>query len=472
MNSADEQIEKVDGSAVVSVSADELEAWLTLSSPKGGGEPVQIGQVLKALSAAGVREGIDRPALEAALERGLWGRQILAAKGTPGEPSQDGRIDYHFPLPDEKLKPVETEDGRVDFRNLNLIHNVKRGDVLAVRTPAVPGKAGLTVTGHALLPKPVRDSKLVGGQNTLVDPTGCHLLATANGHVNLTDGKVVVLAIFVVEHDVDFSIGNVDFVGNVLVNGDVKSGFVVKAGGDIEIRGLIESAQVTAGGNLLVKNGILGTGHCQIRAKGNIVARYVEGADLEAGGNVIVQDSIIRSQVKANGAIKVEGRQGEIIGGHLQALDEITARVIGSDFSIPTILELGIAPTLRKDYNLAVGQLHEKQRALTSLEGFIREYQSHVEKGREVSEAWKRAIAQRLVEYEKVRSEVETLTATVETFEAELVRVQQGQVKAYANVYPGVTITLGRSTLTVQDLISRSMFKLEDGQIKTHPIRY
>jgi uncharacterized protein (DUF342 family) len=131
-----------------------------------------------------------------------------------------------------------------------------------------------------------------------------------------------------------------------------------------------------------------------------------------------------------------------------------------------------VAPTLRKDYSLAVGQLHEKQRALTSLEGFIREYQNHVEKGREVSEAWKRAIAQRLVEYEKVRGEVETLSATVDTFEAELQRVQQGQVKAYANVYPGVTITLGRSTLTVQDLISRSMFKLEDGLIKTHPIRF
>ena len=472
MNTTDKQTEKVDGSAVVSVSADGLEAWVMLSGPTGGGDPLEIGQVLRALSGAGVREGIDRPALESAIERGLLGRQILAAKGTPGEAGRDGHIEYRFSMPDEKLKPVETEDGHVDFRSLNLVHNVRKGEVLAVRTPAVPGKAELTVTGQAILLRPVRDQKLAGGRNTLLDPTGCQLLAAADGHVTLTDGKVVVLAVFVVEHDVDFSVGNVDFVGSVLVRGDVKSGFSVKAGGDIEIGGVIEAAHIVSGGNILVKNGVIGSGHCHIQAKGNLVARYVEGADLEAGGNVVVQDSLIRSHVKANGAIKVEGRQGEIIGGQLQALDEISARVIGSEFSIPTTLELGVAPKLRHDYSAAASQLHEKQRTLTSLESYIREYQSHVEKGRDVSDAWKRAITQRLAEYEKLRGELEALTAAVDALEAELQRVQHGRVKASASVYPGVTITIGRSTLGVQDLVSRSIFTIEDGQMRAKPIRY
>ena len=137
MNAVDEQSEKVDGSAAVSVSPNGMEAYVTLSGPNGGGDPVQIGQVLKALAAAGVRDGIDRPTLDSALERSLWGRQILAAKGTPGEASQDGRIEFRFAMPDEKLKPVETEDGHVDFRSLNLIHNVRQGEILATTIPGL-----------------------------------------------------------------------------------------------------------------------------------------------------------------------------------------------------------------------------------------------------------------------------------------------------------------------------------------------
>jgi len=467
----DEPDRQVDASAVVSMSPDGMEAWVVLS-PSQGGEPPEIGQVLRALAGAGVREGIDRSALESALERGLWGRQILAARGSVGEPSCDGRIEYRFTLPDERFKPVEAEDGHVDFRKLNLIHNIRRGDVLAVRTPSVPGKAGQTVTGQLLPPRPVNDPKLLGGKNTAADAGGLQLLATADGHVTLIDGKVVVQSVFVVERDLDYSVGNVDFVGNVQVYGDVKSGFVVNAGGDVEIRGVIEAAQVTAGGNLLVRNGIIGAGHCRIQAKGNIAARYIEGADVEAGGNVIVQDSLIRSRVRANGAIRVEGRQGEIIGGQLQALDEISARVIGSEFSIATTLELGAAPKLREDYNTTLAQQRDRQRALANLESYIREYQSYVEKGREISDAWKRAIALRLAEYERLSAEAEALTAAVAGFEAELMRVQKGQVKASASVYPGVTITIGRSTLAVKDVIARSMFVLDNGLVKARPIRY
>ena len=468
---SDQTAPRKDGSVAVTISPDGMEAAVILSSPQHGGEPVPLSQILKALSAAGVREGIDRAALESALERGLWGREIVAARGTPGQPSQAGQVQFCFPLPEERLKPLEAQDGKVDFRNLNLIHNVKRGDVLALRTPAVQGRPGLTVTGKVIQPQIVADPQLAGGQNTQVDGSGCKLLATADGHVTVVDRRVVVLSIYLVQGDVDFSVGNIDFVGNVLVTGDIKTGFMVKAGGDIEVRGLIEAAEVSAGGNILVRNGIIGSGRCQIVAKGNILARYVEEARLEAGNNVIVQDGIIRSQVRANSRIKVEGRRSEIIGGRLQALEEITARVIGSEMAIPTVLELGVAPKLREEYAALQSQYRDKKNALLSLERFIREYQEALAKGREISDGWKRTVAQRLVEYDRLNKELEELQTSVDRLEFELQRLQLGQVRAYDCVHPGVSITIGRATQHVQSRLSRSTFILDKGQIAVRALR-
>ena len=51
--------------------------------------------------------------------------------------------------------------------------------------------------------------------------------------------------------------GNIDFLGSVIVL-KRKSGFTIKASGDIEINGIVEAAKIEAGGNITVKRGIQG----------------------------------------------------------------------------------------------------------------------------------------------------------------------------------------------------------------------
>ena len=86
--------------------------------------------------------------------------------------------------------------------------------------------------------------------------------------------------------DVDNTTGDIEYEGNVIVHGNVRAGFTLKASGDITIMGVVEGANVDAGGNLTVNRGIQGMNKAQIHAGGDIVSKFVENATIVCGGNI------------------------------------------------------------------------------------------------------------------------------------------------------------------------------------------
>jgi len=73
------------------------------------------------------------------------------------------------------------------------------------------------------------------GKNVEISEDGQSLIAGIDGQVNYIDGKVSVFANYEVPADVDNSTGNISFVGNVIIRGNVLSGFTVEAGGSVEV---------------------------------------------------------------------------------------------------------------------------------------------------------------------------------------------------------------------------------------------
>jgi len=461
----------IDGTCEVTISEDGMSAWITLSSPKNGGAAVTLEQVNKALEEKEVTVNINQMVVEQTVYLKLWDHPHLVASGDPAEDGKDGYIEYFFPITDEVIPTVETEDGKVDFRNLNLIHNFKKGDLLAERFPAEEGKSGQTVTGKVVLPPKVNNPPLLGGKDTELDSSGVRLLAAKDGHASMMDGKPGIVSVYTVQHDVNFSVGNIDFVGNVQIKGDVKSGFSIRAGGDVEIAGMVESAQVYAEGNILIKNGIFGAGKCHLYAGGNILAKYVENATLKSLKDVIVNDSITRSNIKAGGKIKVNNYSGDVVGGHLEALEEITAGVFGSDLHIPTELELGIEPKFREEYVQLLHKYNEKKKTLQSLEGYINEYKSYRENKKQISESYRRTMSERLRNYSQMRNEILALEGKLQVFEEELAKLNHGTVRATKKVYPGVTVTIVKTNYAVESDMGQTMFIYDKGEVKPVPLR-
>lgn len=463
--------EPINGTCQVTISEDGMSAWITLTSPHNGGEAVTLDIVNQALADNGVTVNINQLTVEQTVYLKLWDHPHLVASGNPAEEGRDGYIEYYFPTSQEIIPTVENDVGKVDFRNLNLIHNVKKGDLLAERFPGEEGKPGQTVTGKVVLPPSIKNPTLICGKDTSLEASGVRLVAAKDGHVSMVDGKPTIASVYNVKGDVNFSVGNIDFVGNVQITGDVKSGFSVRAGGDIEVFGMVEAADVFATGNILIKNGIFGAGKCHLAAGGNILARYVENASLKAGKDVIVNDSISRSQVKCGGKIKINNPSGDIVGGHLEALEEISAGVFGSDLHVPTELELGVEPKFRSEYGELLIKYNEKKKALLVLEGFINEYKNYRESKKEISYSYSRTIRERLRSYAQMRNEMQTLEEKMQVFEEELSKLDHGIVKASQKVYPGVTVTIVKTNYYVDAEQSRVMFIYDKGEVKPVPLR-
>lgn len=463
--------EPIDGTCEVTISEDEMSAWIILSSPQNGGEAVTLEQVSRSLQEKAVTVNINQMVIEQCVYLKLWDRPHLVASGDLPEQGKDGYIEYFFPTTDEVIPTIETEDGKVDFRNLNLIHNFKKGDLLVERFPADEGKSGKTVTGKVVFPPKVNNPPIVGGKDTALDDSGVRLIASKDGHACILDGKPSIISVYTVQHDVNFSVGNIDFVGNVQIKGDVKAGFSIRAGGDVEIGGMVEAAEVYAEGNILIKNGIFGAGKCHLYAGGNILAKYVENATLKSLKDVIVNDSITRSHIKAGGKIKVNNYSGDILGGHLEAVEEITAGVFGSDLHIPTELELGIEPKFRAEYVQLLKKYDEKKKALQSLEGYINEYKTYRENKMEISYSYKRTMSERLRSYSQMRNEITAFEEKLQVFEEEFAKLDNGTVKATKKVYPGVTVTIVKTNYFVENEMGQTMFLYDKGEVKPVPLR-
>ena len=114
------------------------------------------------------------------------------------------------------------------------------------------------------------------------------------------------------------------------------------------MQGTIKAAQVQAKGTVFCCGGIEGDDRTLIQAGKNLAARHIKGATVIAGRTIRTRNSIIKSFVSAKRI--GTGDQGEIVGGTLQAWEDIHADTIGSDLRVKTELILGDElPRLRED---------------------------------------------------------------------------------------------------------------------------
>jgi uncharacterized protein (DUF342 family) len=339
----------------VTVSPDEQAAYLEVAPPQPDHPPVDVDIALAYLAEAGVAYGVDAEDVAVALEK--RGTAVLVAQGRPPVDGEDGRLEVAANLLEIGGRPRVGDDGTVDLFDLALIHNVSVGQVLARRVPPVPGEAGMTVRGRVLPPHAGRPVLGAAGRGTKLKPDTLEIVAAVAGHAVIVGDQIDVSAIYQVRGDVGVATGHIEFVGSVVVRGDVRPGFRLQADGNVEIHGNVNGGTIEAGGSVSVRFGILG--QARIVAAGTVRAKFVEYADVQAGAEVWVSDGIVQSKVSAGTKVEVLGRYGSVVGGHVFARKSLTARELGSSRGIPTTIEVGAAPGLLPESEKLTGQQTE-----------------------------------------------------------------------------------------------------------------
>lgn len=456
----------IDGMAKVYIERDRLTAYLEVVPPSGEGEPCTFEKAMQLIQDYKISYGLDEKMVREAVREENWEKQFVIARGKPAKDGEDAQLKFLVPIKDVRLIPQINEKGQADYYNLGLIHNVSRGQALAERIPPVEGIKGIDVTGKEIIPRSGRDIPLPRGKNTVANEENTLLFAVIDGHAKLQNGKISVEPIFELNGDVDFSSGNIDFVGNVIIHGNVTSGFSVKAGGDIEIMGFIEAAEVVAAGDIMVRGGIQAVAKNSVKAGGSIMARFVENSHLEAGKDIRVREAVMQSNVRAGNSVIVSDRRATIVGGLIQASQLVEAKILGSQLATQTVIEVGVNPYYREEYRILMKQRTQQKKRLDTLNTNLKSLQRAGISPQEMSSKKRMALIKMLDEYKKVKQEYKEGEERILALEEEFNKAKSVRVRALEVAYPGVRISIGSAIYIINDPIKFSQFVLEEGEVK------
>lgn len=445
---------------LVKVSADKMAVIGRFIAPSTGGKPMDRNEVLSDLSFHNIKYGIDEKVIDSFFANREYCTDFILAKGKEVRHGEDAKITYHFQT-ERNSKPRQNEDGSVDFHDLDMISKVNKGDVLATLKREDPGDPGMNVYGEILKPRQVKHLILRHGKNITVSEDGLTMTTDVSGHVVLENDQVFVSDTYEVPANVDNSTGDIEYDGNVEVKGNVITGFVVKATGDVVVNGVVEGAHIEAGGQIILKRGIQGMEKGFLQAGSNIVSKFIESASVHAGGYVTA-DAIMHSEVVARGEVLVEGKKGFVTGGHIRSGSNIAVKTAGSNMGTKTVLEVGIDPEKVDEYYSLEKLIGDKEKEKTQGMQLIALYKKKLDKGETLAPdkllQYKMAVANA----KKIQTEIDEAIAKHEELKAEMDSFNNGNIVVRGTAYTGVKISISSAVYYVKNDLEYAKF-VKDG---------
>ena len=414
------------------VSDDEHQAHVTVVKPIQADD--FTGENLKTfLKDNGIVYGILEQEIENIFSREKYGQPVLVAQGKDVIDDKDGAIKYLF---ETMAKAFMDDKGNIDYKELNLIQNVLQGEALAEIIPPVPGEMGYTVFGKEIPPKKGAAPSLPVGKNTKPNPNNPNvLISEIEGCVRLKGTTVEVDSLFVIKENVDYSTGNINFKGSIMINGDVKSGFKVNVRDDVQINGVLEDASVEAGGNVLLKKGFIGKGKGHIIARGTVNAKFCENEAITAEGDIHISDYAMNSRIQTRGHLFVKDKTGLILGGDSFAVKGIEAKVVGNKSYLPTRLSVGVDMVSKSYMENNIRYLEEVEKILEKFSRRKLVKKALPDNIREMIDGLHRIMKDKEEENKKLIEETEETACKAE-------ELKKGDVKIHTMAYPGTWITI------------------------------
>lgn len=452
---AEPQEEKrIDSECIVNVSKDAMKAGITLTKPIGGSDITEKA-IYEMLKFNNVVFNINESVIKNAVENKIYDKEIIVAEGIEPQAGNDAVLTYHFNISNEREISID-KDGKIDYHELSLIKNVKVGALLVTMTPHTLGTSGKNISGEEVPGKDGKKLALPRGKNVDISSDGLQLVSVVDGEVKVLDGKVNVFSVYEVKNNVDNSTGNIRFNGKVIVMGNVLTGFVIEAEGDVEVYGVVEGALIKSNGNIILHRGIQGMNRGELYCEGDLIAKFIENSKIEVKGN-IQSDAIMHSQVICGKKLEASGRKGLLVGGTFKVGEEIKAKVIGSPMATITELEVGINPDMRKKYEDIKSELKQITENLDRTTKAV-DLLTKMSKNMELPLDKKILLAKSLklkLQLQQSQEQVLNEQSEIETYFDELSR---GKVKVNDIIYPGSRIIIGSSLMYIKDSVKYVSF--------------
>lgn len=445
------------------ISEDSMTVTARFYPPSETGQRMSMDEFMKDMAFKKIVYGLNMESLREHFRKGQYCKSLVVAEGKPPRHGKDAQIEYFFNT-DLHAAPTLNEDGSVDFFNLNTINHCREGDLLAQIIPEDVGECGYNVAGVQIKPRNVKRATLRFGKNVALSEDHMSISSEVNGCVTLVDGQVFVSDLYVVEN-VDNSTGNIEFDGSVQVNGNVCSGFSVNAQGNVIIKGVVEGASVYAEGDIVITRGMNGMSKGRLEAGGNIVAKFLENATASAAG-YISAESILHSKVTAGSEINVTGKRGFITGGHACAGIKISAKNLGANMGATTMVEVGVNPRMKEEYQTLQDELLEIQKVIKKTQPILTNFAEKRAKGVQISPEQLKYIRSLVMLTEAKKKELEEKNEKWEALHAVFEEQNDACVEVIGEAYPGTVIMIRDVSLSLRNNYQHCRFKRIGGDVK------
>ena len=196
----------------------------------------------------------------------------------------------HFLVDPSRLRGSWCTDGSIKLADSDLAPDVGSGDLIA-RAPVGACEAGIDV----------RVDLAAEGQE---------FYATADGNVKLSGTAISVTPLLLIDGDVGYDTGNLDFDGDIHIEGRIGPGYSVKSSGNVLIRSSIdEGASVMAKGDVTACRGIVGR-KTKVIAVGTVRAPHVQEATVQCAGDLTVGNHVKDAHLRCGGVLTVDKGEG------------------------------------------------------------------------------------------------------------------------------------------------------------------
>lgn len=438
----------------VRIAEDSMSATLYLT-PASPGISYTVDDLTDFLHHNGVNGCVNFSVLDNIVKFGLYYREIEVAKGIEPVHGQNGWYEFLF-VQEEIKHPLIRSDGSVDYQSMSVIHNIRKGDTLAIYHPAVQGVHGMDVRGRAFRAKPGKELPQIKGIGFDRSFDGNTYIAASEGKIEYSNYRLYIRDVYEYVGDLDLVVGRIDFRGDVIIHGNVCAGTQVRASKSITVDGNVEAATLIAEGDIILKKGMQGGKRAKIICGGTVYANFVEFTSVEAKGNVEA-NIIMNSQISAGNSIIISGKRGAVVGGSSYAVGMIRATFLGNTAGLKTVAAVGISKELeRRNHLLSV----KASSARESIERTLAEIQRYRDKrimteSREVREAKLSQLNRRKLRDERLLEHIERELAEIE---GKIKTARAARISAIGTAYHSVIIMIDDKEKQLQQDVKNAEF--------------
>ena len=201
-----------------------------------------------------------------------------------------------------------------------------------------------------------------------------------------------------------------------------------------------------------------------LKAGRDVVVKFLENARVVAGGYVQTE-AIMHSHISAGADVRVEGRRGVIVGGHVQAAQGVSARTIGANMGASTILEVGVNPLIKEQVVRLQKGIEENEKTIKDARVILENFTEKLKKGVKFTESqvkYMKTVAQMI---EDKTAEAGRLNEKLDRFRSVMETQKSAEVVVMDIIYPGTTIIIGDAIKTIQTEYHYCKFVKEKGEV-------